>query len=143
MRAQICYAHLVDLLAPHLPQRQQQLPGLLLVREHSDKAAATQLRLRALTAGTTQLQLPRGRHLLQINSSELLPHSMSFYSAAGAGGAEMLVMHPSALCMRALATLSRQSSQCIHAALALELTCACLDDALLHHTLECTHNTGA
>jgi hypothetical protein len=42
----------------------------------------TVLRLKSITAASSMLQLPRGRHLLQLQCSPLLLHSVSFHATA-------------------------------------------------------------
>lgn len=73
-------AQLLHALATQWPQRIQQKPGLLLVQDHA--TGATVLRIKALTAGSALLQLPRGRHLLRVTPNDLLQCSVGFASSS-------------------------------------------------------------
>jgi len=72
-------AQLEHALASRWPRRVKQQPGLLLLQDHATGASV--LRVKALTAASALLRLPRGRHLLRVTPNELLQCGVSFASA--------------------------------------------------------------
>jgi hypothetical protein len=100
-----CYSHLKHALSACWPVVVAHTPGLLLLQRHPESPppgalaasllagggvlqappdAATVLRLRAVTAASALLQLPRGRHALRLVCSDLLLHTASFTCSAAA-----------------------------------------------------------
>jgi hypothetical protein len=94
-----CYSRLLDLVSSRWPVREAQAPGLLLLQRdpacptpgalaagslpeggllRAPPDTSTALRLRAVTAASAALQLPRGQHVLRVACSHLLLHAASF-----------------------------------------------------------------